>query len=199
MKEWVMYMYKPCTWTWSCLHLKKANKFELWCCCSSITKEEHRGNRSLRVFEMGMALSQTKFYPFCELLDIVLWGSIYHMGQSLWLANQSQSYICPFGEYCIFCVFDMVIWFQNEKVQSLWLANQSQLCFFTGPFWRILYLVHVAFDSAIWLQNEMGQSLWLVNQRKLYFFMGPFWRILYLVPMPRTNFILNWFTKDFLS
>jgi hypothetical protein len=37
----------------------------------------------LRVFEMGMALSQTKFYAFCELLDIVFWGSIYHMGQSL--------------------------------------------------------------------------------------------------------------------
>jgi len=36
-----------------------------------------------RVFEMGMALSQTKFYPFCEILHIVLWGSIYHMGQSL--------------------------------------------------------------------------------------------------------------------
>jgi hypothetical protein len=36
-----------------------------------------------RVFEMGMALSQTKFYPFCKILDIVLWGSIYHMGQSL--------------------------------------------------------------------------------------------------------------------
>jgi hypothetical protein len=184
-----------CTWTWSCLHLKKANKFELRCCCSSIIKEEHRGTRSLKEFlKWVWSFLKQSFTSFCEILDIALWGSIYHMGQSLCLANQIQSYM-PFLENIVSCAC-LIWWFDSKmkKVQSLWLANQSQLCCFTGPFWRILYLVHIVFDTAIWLQNEIGQPLWLINQRKLYFFIGLFCRILYLVPMPRTNFILNWLT-----
>ncbi len=148
MKEWVMYMYKRCTWTWSCLHLKKANKFELRCCCSRIIKEEHRGARSLRVFEMAMALSQTKFYPFCELLDIVLWGSIYHMGQSLWLANQSQSYM-PFWRI----LYLVHVWYGDLipkwKVQSFWLlALFGEYCILC-----ISYLIR-RFDSTMRWANH---------------------------------------------
>lgn len=116
-----------------------------------------------RVFEMGMALSRTKFLPL-----FAKYWTLYCGDQFTTWANHCDTpikfnHVCPFGEYCILCMFDMVIWFQNEKVQSLWLANQSQLCSFTGPFWRILYLVHIIFDTVIWLQNEMGQSLWLVK------------------------------------
>jgi hypothetical protein len=83
---------------------------------------------------MGMVLSQTKFYLFLWDIGHCIVGINLPHGPIIVFSQSNSIIYALFGEYCILCMFDMVIWFLNEKVQSLWLANQKSIMFLYWPF-----------------------------------------------------------------
>ncbi len=148
-----MYMYKWCTWAWSCLHLKKANKFELQCCCSSITKEEHRGNRSLKSFWNGYGPFSNKVLRLLWIIGHCIVGINLPHGPII-VISQSKSIIYGLLENIVSCAcLIWWIWFQNEKVQSFVISQSKSIMFLYWPFLENI----VSCAYRIWYGNLIAE------------------------------------------
>ncbi len=83
---------------------------------------------------MGMVLSQTKFYLFLRDIGHCIVGINLPHGPIIVFSQSNSIIYALFGEYCILCMFDMVIWFQNEKGPIIVISQSKSVMLLYWPF-----------------------------------------------------------------
>lgn len=146
-----------------------------------------------RVFEMGMALSQTKFLPLLRNIGHCIVGINLPHGPIIVISQSNSIIYTPFWRI----LYLVHVWYGDLipkwKGPIIVISESKSILFLYWPFLEniVSCAYHIWYGDLI---AEWDGPIIVISQRKLFFFIGPFWRILSLVSIPRKNFNLNWLT-----